>query len=52
VTEKRKNLALRLSHRYAGIETQNSKIQRINANIITTMLNGAYCIPHCHMWKT
>jgi hypothetical protein len=48
----KKNFALRLSHRRAGIQSQNSRMQSSNANNITTMLNGAYCIPHCHMWKT
>jgi len=46
------NFTLRLSHRRAGIQTQISKMQSSNSNIITTLLNGPYCIPHCHMWKT
>lgn len=39
----KKNFALGLSHRRAEIQTQISKLQRSNANIITTILNGLYC---------
>jgi len=47
----KKNFALGLSHRRAKIQTQIPKMQRSNADIITTMLNGPYRIPNCHMWK-